>query len=38
MAFDERCITDEEVWEGHHTYVFEDGKIKQWTMTFQRLE
>jgi len=38
MAFDERCTTDEEVWEGHHAYVFEDGKIKTWTMSFKRLE
>ena len=38
MVFDERCTTEEGVWEGHHAYVFEDGKIKTWTMSFKQLE
>jgi hypothetical protein len=34
----ERCTIEEVLWQGHHTLYFENGKIKSWTMTFERVE
>ena len=38
LNFYERCTIEEVLWEGHHTFYFENGKIKSWTMTFKQIE
>jgi hypothetical protein len=38
LDFYERCTIEEALWQGHHTLYFENGKIKSWTMTFERIE
>jgi hypothetical protein len=38
LDFYERCTIEEVLWQGHHTLCFENGKIRSWTMTFERIE
>jgi hypothetical protein len=38
LDFYERCTIENVPWEGHHTLIFENGKIRSWTMTFKRVE
>ncbi|MFN2290480.1 MAG: Kelch repeat-containing protein [Anaerolineae bacterium] len=38
LEYDERCSSEEGVWDGHNSYVFEDGKIKKWTWTVEQVE
>ena len=38
LDFYERCTIEEVLWQGHHTLYFESGKIRSWTMTFERIE
>jgi hypothetical protein len=38
LDFHERCTIEQVLWEGHHTLHFENGKIRNWTMTFRRIE
>lgn len=38
LECDERCSTENGVWDNHHLYVFENGKIKRWTVTMKQVE